>query len=48
VESDSAFRYFKPPSETVLGEGFVSDPNFRSMRVKRPRGTGGGFVLPNQ
>jgi hypothetical protein len=48
VESDSAFRYFKPPSETVFGEGFVSDPNFRSMRVKRPRGTGGGFVLPNQ
>ena len=48
VESDSAFRYFKPPSETVFGEGFVSDPNFRSMRVKRPRGTGGGFALPNQ
>lgn len=48
VESDSAFRYFKPPSETVLGEGFVSDPNFRAMRVKQPRGTGGGIVLPNQ
>ena len=48
VESDTTFRYFKPPNETVLGEGFVSDPNFRSMRVKRPHGTGGGFVLPNQ
>ena len=48
VESDTTFAYFKPPSENIVGEGFVSDPNFRSMRVKRPRGTGGGFSLPNQ
>jgi LPS export ABC transporter protein LptC len=48
VESDSAFTYFRPPSERVAGEGFVSDPSFRSMRVKRPRGTGRGFALPNQ
>ena len=48
VESDTSFTYFSPPSENVVGEGFVSDPNFRSMRVKRPRGTGGGFALPNQ
>ena len=48
VESDTTFTYLRPPSETVVGEGFVSDPNFRSMRVKRPRGTGGGFALPNQ
>lgn len=48
VESDTSFTYFKPPSETVVGESFVSDPSFRSMRVKQPRGTGGGFALPNQ
>ena len=48
VESDTTFTYFSPPSEHVVGEGFISDPNFRSMRVKRPRGTGGGFTLPNQ
>jgi LPS export ABC transporter protein LptC len=48
VESDTTFSYFKPPNEHVEGEGFVSDPNFRAMRVKRPHGRGTGFALPNQ
>lgn len=48
VESDTTFTYFKPPAERMEGAGFVSDPSFRSVRVRRPRGTAGGFALPNQ
>ena len=48
VESDTTFTYFNPPAERMAGEGFVSDPSFRSVRVKRPHGTAGGFALPNQ
>lgn len=47
VESDSAF-VFDGPDQHVVGDGFTSDPDFRRLVAKRPRGTGGQFVLPNQ
>lgn len=47
VESDSAFVY-DAPDQHVVGDGFTSDPAFRRLVAKRPRGTGGQFVLPNQ
>lgn len=47
VESDSSF-VFEGPDQRVVGDGFTSDPDFRRLVAKRPRGTGGQFVLPNQ
>ena len=47
VESDTAF-VFDSPDEHLVGEGFTSDPDFRRVVAKSPRGTVGKFVLPNQ
>lgn len=47
VSSDVPF-VFDGPGRHMEGAGFTSDPNFRNVTAIRPRGTGGGFVLPNQ
>jgi hypothetical protein len=47
VTSDVPF-VFDAPDRHIEGEGFTSDPSFRNVIAKRPRGTGGRFVLPNQ
>ncbi len=47
VESDTAF-VFDSPDEHLVGQGFTSDPDFRRVVAKSPRGTVGQFVLPNQ
>lgn len=47
VSSDKAF-VFNAPDRHIAGEGFTSDPEFRNVTAKRPRGTGGQFILPNQ
>jgi len=47
VASDLPF-VFDAPGRHVEGEGFTSDPDFRNVVAKRPRGTGGQFTLPNQ
>ena len=47
VFSDVPF-VFDSPGRHIEGEGFVSDPSFRTVIAKQPRGTGGRFVLPNQ
>jgi hypothetical protein len=47
VSSDVPF-VFDAPGRHMEGAGFTSDPNFRNVTAIRPRGTGGGFVLPNQ
>lgn len=47
VSSEKAF-VFDAPDRHVAGEGFTSDPEFKKITAKRPRGTGGQFLLPNQ
>ena len=47
VSSDKAF-VFNSPDRHIEGEGFTSDPEFKNITAKRPRGTGGQFILPNQ
>lgn len=47
VSSDKAF-VFDGPGRHIEGEGFTSDPSFRNVVAKRPKGTGGQFTLPNQ
>jgi LPS export ABC transporter protein LptC len=47
VSSDRAF-VFDAPSQHIEGEGFTSDPSFRNLTAKRPRGTGGQLTLPNR
>src|SRR4030081_1448292 len=47
VSSDKVF-VFDAPDRHVEGEGFTSDPEFKNITAKRPRGTGGQFILPNQ
>jgi LPS export ABC transporter protein LptC len=47
VTSDQPF-VFDAPDRHIEGEGFTSDPSFRNVAAKRPRGTGGAFVLPDQ
>ena len=47
VSSDRDF-VFDGPGRHIEGEGFTSDPTFRNVVAKRPRGTGGQFTLPNQ
>ena len=47
VSSDRDF-VFDAPNRHIEGEGFTSDPEFRNLTTKRPRGTGGQFTLPNQ
>ena len=36
------------PDRHIEGEGFVSDPEFKDIVARRPKGTGGQFTLPNQ
>ncbi|MGH7607368.1 MAG: LPS export ABC transporter periplasmic protein LptC [Gemmatimonadales bacterium] len=47
VSSDVPF-VFDAPDRHVEGEGFTSDPEFRNVVARRPRGTGGQFTLPDQ
>lgn len=47
VSSDQPF-IFDGPGRHVVGQGFTSDPEFRNVTALRPKGTGGGVVLPNQ
>ncbi len=47
VTSDRDF-VFNAPSQHIEGEGFTSDPEFRNLVAKRPRGTGGQLTLPNR
>lgn len=47
VSSDKAFEW-QEPGRHVVGDGFTSDPEFKNITAKRPHGTGGQFVLPNQ
>lgn len=47
VSSDRPF-VFDAPDRHIEGEGFTSDPDFRNIVAKRPRGTGGQFTLPDQ
>ena len=47
VTSDVPF-VFDAPGRHVEGEGFTSDPEFKDVVARRPKGTGGQFTLPNQ
>jgi LPS export ABC transporter protein LptC len=47
VSSDAPF-VFDSPDRHIEGDGFTSDPSFKTVITKRPKGTGGRFVLPNQ
>lgn len=47
VSSDRPF-VFDGPSRHIEGEAFTSDPSFRDVVARRPRGTGGQFTLPDQ
>jgi hypothetical protein len=47
VTSDRPF-VFDGPDRHVEGDGFTSDPSFRNVVARRPRGTGGHFTLPDQ
>jgi len=46
VSSDKPF-VFDAPDRHIEGEGFTSDPEFKNITAKRPRGTGGQLILPN-
>jgi LPS export ABC transporter protein LptC len=47
VTSDVPF-VFDGPNRHVEGEGFTSDPDFKDVVARHPKGTGGQFTLPNQ
>ncbi len=47
VSSDKSFVWDEP-GRHVEGDGFTSDPEFKKITAKRPHGTGGQFLLPNQ
>jgi LPS export ABC transporter protein LptC len=47
VTADGPF-VFDGPNRHVEGEGFTSDPDFKNVVAKHPKGTGGKFTLPNQ
>jgi len=47
VSSDKPF-VFDAPERHAKGDGFTSDPEFKNITAKRPHGTGGQFILPNQ
>lgn len=47
VSSEEPF-VFDGPDRHIEGEGFTSDPEFKKITAKHPRGTGGQFILPNQ
>jgi LPS export ABC transporter protein LptC len=46
VSSDKDF-VFDGPDRHIEGRGFTSDPEFKKITAKSPRGTGGQFILPN-
>jgi hypothetical protein len=39
---------FDGPNRHIEGEGFTSDPDFKTVVARHPKGTGGQFTLPNQ
>src|SRR6267154_4058479 len=45
VSSDKDF-IFDGPDRHIEGRGFTSDPEFKKITAKGPRGTGGQFLLP--
>jgi LPS export ABC transporter protein LptC len=47
VSSDKPF-VFDAPDRHIEGDGFTSDPEFKNVTAKHPKGTGGQFILPNQ
>ena len=47
VSSDKAFVFEAPGGQHIEGEGFTSDPEFKNLVAKHPRGTGGQLRLPN-
>jgi LPS export ABC transporter protein LptC len=47
VSSDKPF-VFHAPDRDIEGEGFTSDPEFKNVTARHPKGTGGQFILPNQ
>ena len=47
VSSDRDF-VFDEPGRHVVGKGFTSDPEFKKITAKSPKGTGGQFILPSQ
>lgn len=49
VRSDSAFTYTSP-TETLSGQSFVSDPGFKNVIARQPKGRqrGQGMLLPGQ
>ena len=49
IRSDSAFTY-DSPSETLSGNSFISDPGFKNVVTRQPKGRqrGKGMVLPGQ
>lgn len=49
IRSDSAFVY-ESPSEVLTGNSFVSDPNFKNVVTRQPKGRqrGEGMLLPGQ
>lgn len=49
VRSDSTFR-FESPTEVLTGSSFVSDPGFKNVTTRQPKGRqrGEGILLPGQ
>lgn len=47
VSSDREF-VFDGPDRHIEGKGFTSDPEFKKITARSPRGTGGEFILPSQ
>src|SRR5712691_668490 len=48
VSSDKHFVFTAPGGQHIEGEGFTSDPEFKSLAAKRPSGAGGQRRLPNK
>ncbi|HWC74722.1 MAG TPA: hypothetical protein VG454_12375, partial [Gemmatimonadales bacterium] len=47
VSSDKPFIWDEP-GRHVEGEGFTSDPEFKNITAKHPKGQGGRLILPSQ
>ena len=48
VSSDKDFVFEATGGQHIEGEGFTSDPEFKNLVAKHPKGTGGQMRLPNQ
>jgi LPS export ABC transporter protein LptC len=57
ISSSVAFTYDRPGQTHMIGEAFTSDPDFKNIEAKRPRGgqvgqpgdsSSSGFLLPGQ